>query len=41
MILYLNLQKKITFGQMPKLKKIKMDHRFIAFKNLTKKVKIL
>jgi len=34
-------KKKITFGQMPKLKKIKMDHRFIAFKNLTKKVKIL
>ena len=33
--------KKKTFGQMNKLKKIKMDHRFIAFKKLKKKVKIL
>ncbi|MDA9180767.1 RdgB/HAM1 family non-canonical purine NTP pyrophosphatase [Pelagibacteraceae bacterium] len=32
---------QITFGQMNKLKKIKMDHRFIAFKKLKKKVKIL
>ena len=32
---------KKTFGQMNKLKKIKMDHRFIAFKKLKKKVKIL
>ena len=32
---------KITFGQMNKIKKIKMDHRFIAFKKLKKKVKIL
>ena len=32
---------KITFGQMQKTKKIKMDHRFIAFKKLKKKVKIL
>jgi|TARA_B100001063_G_C16740094_1_gene544261 XTP/dITP diphosphohydrolase len=31
---------KITFGQMNKIKKIKMDHRFIAFKKLKKKVKI-
>ena len=29
--------KKITFGQMNKTKKIKMDHRFIAFKKLKKK----
>jgi XTP/dITP diphosphohydrolase len=32
---------KITFGQMKKSKKIKMDHRFIAFGKLKKKVKIL
>ena len=31
---------KITFGQMNKLKKISMDHRFIAFKKLKKKIKI-
>ncbi len=31
---------KITFGQMPKLKKIRMDHRFIAFMKLRKKIKI-
>ena len=30
-----------TFGQMPKHKKIKMDHRFIAFKKLKKKIKTL
>ena len=30
-----------TFGQMPKYKKIKMDHRFIAFKKLRKKIKTL
>ena len=33
--------KKITFGQMNKTKKIKMDHRYIAFKKLKKKVKTL
>ena len=32
---------KVTFGQMTKLKKIKMDHRFIAFKKLKKKIKTL
>ena len=32
--------KKITFGQMSKSKKLKMDHRFIAFKKLQKKIKI-
>ena len=31
---------EITFGQMSKSKKIKMDHRFIAFKNLNKKIRI-
>ena len=30
-----------TFSQMPKLKKIKMDHRFLAFKELKKKIKTL
>jgi len=31
----------ITFGQMPKLKKIKMDHRYLAFKIMKRKIKIL
>jgi len=31
----------ITFGQMSKLKKIKMDHRFIAFQKLKNKIKTL
>ncbi len=30
-----------TFGEMQKSKKIRIDHRFIAFRNLKKKVKIL
>jgi XTP/dITP diphosphohydrolase len=34
-------KKSVTFGQMTKLKKIKMDHRHIAFKKMKKKVKIL
>tara|TARA_B100000579_G_scaffold250404_1_gene205918 strand:+ start:820 stop:1398 length:579 start_codon:yes stop_codon:yes gene_type:complete len=33
--------KKITFGQMSKFKKIQSDHRYIAFKKLKNKVKIL
>ena len=33
--------KKITFGQMSKVKKIKMDHRFLAFQKLKKKIKTL
>ena len=32
--------KEITFGQMPKIKKMQMDHRFLAYKKLLKKVKI-
>ena len=32
---------KITFGQMNKLKKIKTDHRFIAFQKLKNKIKTL
>ena len=31
---------KVTFGQMSRTKKIKMDHRFLAFKKLLKKIKI-
>ena len=38
--IFIPLKKKITFGQMSKLKKIKMDHRFKAFQKLKKKVKI-
>ena len=33
--------KKTTFGHMSKLKKIKKDHRFLAFKKLKKKIKTL
>ena len=32
--------KTITFGQMSRLKKMKMDHRFLAYKKLRKKIKI-
>ena len=38
--IFIPLKKKITFGQMPKSKKIKLDHRFIAFQKLRKKIKI-
>ena len=38
--IFIPLNKKITFGQMAKVKKIKMDHRYIAFKRLKKKVNI-
>ena len=40
MIQYLFQIKKKTFGQMSKNKKIKIDHRFIAFKKLKKKLKL-
>ncbi len=33
--------KKITFGQMQKSRKIKIDHRYLAFKKLKKKIKTL
>ena len=33
--------KSITFGQMPKLEKIRMDHRYVAFKKMKRKVKTL
>ena len=39
--IFIPIKKKITFGQMQKSKKIKMDHRFIAFQKLKKKIKIL
>ena len=32
--------KKITFGQMQKSRKIKIDHRYLAFKKLKKKLKL-
>ena len=38
--IFIPLNKKITFGQMAKIKKINMDHRFVAFKKLKKKIKI-
>ncbi len=38
--IFIPLKKKITFGQMHKSKKIKMDHRYIAFQKLKKKIKI-
>jgi len=38
--IFIPLRKKITFGQMIKSKKIKMDHRYIAFQKLKKKIKI-
>jgi XTP/dITP diphosphohydrolase len=38
--IFIPFKSKITFGQMSKLKKIKMDHRFIAFQKLKKKIKI-
>jgi XTP/dITP diphosphohydrolase len=38
--IFIPLKKKITFGQMIKSKKIKMDHRYIAFKKLKKMIKI-
>ena len=39
--IFIPSSKKLTFGQMKKLKKMKMDHRYIAFKKLKKKVKTL
>ena len=39
--IFIPYSQSITFGQMSKLKKIKMDHRYIAFRKLKKKIKIL
>ena len=38
--IFIPLKKEITFGQMLNSKKIKMDHRYLAFKKLKKKAKI-
>ena len=38
--IFIPLNKRITFGQMLKSKKIKMDHRFIAFQKLKKQTRI-
>ena len=38
--IFIQKGQKITFGQMSKIKKIKMDHRFLAFTELLKKTKI-
>ncbi len=38
--IFIPKNEKITFGQMSKSKKLKMDHRFIAFEKLKKKIKI-
>ncbi len=38
--IFIPAKKKITFGQMANAKKIKIDHRFIAFKKLKKKINI-
>ncbi len=39
--IFIPLGSKITFGQMPYLKKLKLDHRYIAFKKLKKRIKTL
>ncbi len=39
--IFIPRKKTITFGQMSKEKKIKMDHRYLAFKKLKNKSKIL
>ena len=39
--IFIPLKQNSTFGEIPKSKKIKMDHRFIAFKKLKKKIRIL
>ena len=39
--IFIPIKKKITFGQMLRSKKMKMDHRFIAFKKLKRKIKTL
>ena len=39
--IFIPLSKSITFGQMLKKQKIRIDHRYIAFRKLKRKVKIL
>tara|TARA_B100000941_G_C28459200_1_gene529730 strand:- start:94 stop:669 length:576 start_codon:yes stop_codon:yes gene_type:complete len=38
--IFIPKNKKKTFGEIPKLKKITMDHRYFAFKKLKKKINI-
>ena len=38
--IFIPKNKKKTFGEIPKLKKIMMDHRYLAFKKLKKKINI-
>jgi len=38
--IFIPKKKEITFGQMRKSKKMKMDHRYLAFKKLKQKIKI-
>jgi XTP/dITP diphosphohydrolase len=38
--IFIPRDENLTFGQIPKSKKINMDHRFLAYKKLLKKIKI-
>ena len=38
--IFIPCSKSITFGQMSKVQKIKIDHRYIAFSKMKKKIKI-
>ncbi len=38
--IFIPLNEKVTFGKMSKIKKIEMDHRYLAFQKLKKKIKI-
>ena len=38
--IFIPVNEKVTFGKMSKIKKIKMDHRYLAFQKLKKKIKI-
>ena len=38
--IFIPLSKSITFGQMSKAKKIRIDHRSVAFRKMKKKIKI-
>ena len=39
--IFIPKNRTVTFGQMSKITKINMDHRYIAFKKLKRKIKIL
>ena len=38
--IFIPISKSITFGQMPKFKKIRIDHRYVAFRKMKRKIKI-